>query len=40
MPATFEATDEERTKFTNPEDLQQERLGVIPIGVTLKVSLD
>ena len=29
MPATLEASEEERAKFPNPVDLQQECLGVI-----------
>lgn len=29
MPATFEATEEEKTKFPNPEDLQLEQLSCI-----------
>ena len=30
MPQTFEATEAERIKFTNPEELQAERLGREP----------
>ena len=33
MPATFEATEEEKTKFPNPEDLQLEQLSCIYVYI-------